>query len=99
MKTLEQVFYKNSYKHELVWRDESHAITKLTEPSTGGFICYEAFEIQKTGDVYIKNNLLQGTEHTPSNERWGNLGYSVRTIDEAHKKINQLKNRPKWTKK
>lgn len=99
MKTLPTKFKKNSYDHEVIWRDETHAITKLTEPSTGKIVCYEAFEIQKTENVYIKNRLVEASESTPSNERWGKLGFTLRNVEDAHKKINQLKNAKKWTKK
>jgi hypothetical protein len=95
MKTLPSKYEKNSYIHYVEWRDEDYAITRLEEPSTGHFVCYEAFKIQKNPTVSIKNNIVEGSETSPSNERWGKYGYTVTTLERAHQKINEIKNRKK----
>lgn len=93
MKPLEPKYTKNGYDHEIVWRDADYAITKLTDTDSGNFSCYEAFKIKKRKTSMIGDRTIEGGETTPSNEEWGTHGYTVHKLEEAHIKINQLKNK------
>jgi hypothetical protein len=93
MKQLEATYTKNGYNHEIVWRDEDYAITKLTDTDTGRFSCYEAFKVKKRKPSTIKGKIIEGGETTPCNEEWGKTGYTVMTLEKAQIKINELKNR------
>lgn len=92
---LPQTYKKNGYQHEIVFRDDVYAITKLTSIEDGRFICYEVFKIKKTKTITLNNNIIEARETTPSNEAWGKDGYSVRTLEDAYKKIELFKQR-KW---
>lgn len=98
MKTLKEQFVKNGYLHTMVWRDNEYVITKLTDKFSGMFVCYEAFKVKIHKPSTFSFN-SEAFESSPSNEVWGKTGYSVHTLDEAHKKINQLKQKKSWTKK
>jgi hypothetical protein len=93
MRELKEEFYKNSYKHNLVWRDEDYAITVLTDKDTNRIVCYEAFEIIK--NLARKTDVMEteAFESTPSNEQWGYKGYTVTTKELAFNKITKLKSR------
>ena len=93
MKQLETTFKKNSFIHNIVWRDADYAITKLTDPDTGRFVCFEAFKIRKKPESKLGGRVLPASEITPSNEQWGKYGYTVYTLEQAHNKINILKNK------
>ena len=90
---LEQTYKKNGYQHEIVFRDEVYAITKLTSMEDGRFICYEVFKIKKSNTFTIKGSIIEAREATPPNEAWGRDGYSVRTLEDAYKKIELFKQR------
>lgn len=98
MKLLETTFNKNSYTHEIIWRDSDYAITRLTDQDSGKFVCYEAFRIRKKKDTKIGNRFIPASEMTPSNEEWGLYGYTTRTEAQAKQKINLLKNKQHGTK-
>lgn len=90
---LPQIYQKNGYAHEIIFRDEVYAITKLTSNEDGRFICYEVFKIKKNKTTTLKGSIVEARESTPSNEAWGKDGYSVRTLEDAYKKIEIFKQR------
>jgi len=91
MKQLPTNYRKNGYNHEVVYRENDLIISKMTSIESGRFLCYEVFKvkIQKPGDFF--KTLTEEVEGTPSNEDWGNTGFSVHTLTEALKKIEWLK--------
>lgn len=91
MKKLETYFVKNGYNHLIVWRDEDYAISKLTHTCSGTFVCYEAYKIKKTKERILFGKVVEASELTPSNEEWGIDGFTVQTLEQAHEKINLLK--------
>jgi len=91
MKPLKETFHKNSYLHEVLWRDEDYAITKLTDEDTNRIACYEAFEIIKNPARTTKLMTTEAFESTPSNEQWGYKGLTAHSFEEAQNKINKLK--------
>lgn len=98
MVRLKEIYNLNGYKHEIVWRDESHAITKLTDDTSGKFVCYEAFQIQVRHSGHPNSKAEYPRETTPRDEMWGRKGYSVWTLEQAHIKIAKLKEKYANTK-
>lgn len=91
MKRLPNTFMKNSYKHQIIWRDTDYAITEVRDEITNKLYCLEAFEIQKHKEVKIKDSLVEARESTPSNEDWGIKGFTVYNMVDAQLKIGVLK--------
>jgi len=85
-------YVRNGYKHSLVWRDEKFAIVEMRDKISNNFICYEAFQIRiKKNGFGSPDDYPQ--ECWPDDERWGSRGFSVYTLEQAHKKIELMKNR------
>lgn len=95
MKPLKETFRKNSYLHEVLWRDDQYAITKLTDEDTGRVACYEAFEIIKNPARTTSLMTTEAFESTPSNEQWGYKGLTAHSYEEAKLKLDKLKSKKK----
>ena len=93
MVKLKEKYSKNGYDHEMVWRDENYAITKLTDSDTGKFVCYEAFRIRIKKSGPEKSTAEYPRECTPSNEEWGKFGFSTFTFEQAKSRIDMMANR------
>lgn len=95
MVKLKETYNKNGFIHNLVWRDEKYAITKLLDEDSKKFVCFEVFRI-KIRESGPKNSMAEyPRESTPSNESWGKLGFSVYTMQDAFDKIAIMKNKTK----
>jgi len=93
MRPLKEFYSKNSYNHRLVWRDEDYAITELSDQDTNKVYGYEAFEIIKHEARETKVMKTEAFESCPSNEQWGQKGYTAISIGDAHNKIKRLKSK------
>ena len=93
MITLPNNYTKNGYNHEVIFREKEYVISKLTSMETGHFICYEAFRVIVAKPFTLKGVFYGEREQTPSNEHWGKYGFSVHTLEKAHKRIEDLKQR------
>lgn len=93
MVKLKEIYNKNGFIHNLIWRDEEYAITRLIDEDTKKFVCFEAFKIKIRESGPGNSTAEYPRESTPSNEAWGKYGFSVYTEDEAKNKIELMKKR------
>lgn len=91
MKTLPTQYRKNGYDHEIIYRDTSYVISRLTSSGTNKFICLEVFKVKIQKPSQLFGNYTEDTETTPSNEEWGTDGFTVYTMEQALEKIEWLK--------
>jgi len=99
MKRLPQVFQKNGYEHQIVWRDADYAITEVRDEDTKKVFCLEVFEIQKHEEKTIGDRTIEARESTPSNEDWGKKGFTVYKMVDAQLKVGILRSNKKKNKK
>ena len=99
MVKLKNEFYRAGYNHKILWRDEDYAVTELTDAEIGKVVCLEVFKIRirKSGPPQSKSEYPR--ESIPGDEAWGVDGYTVYTMEQAHEKINYMRNRKKQNQK
>lgn len=99
MVKLKNEYRKNGYDHTIIWRDDEYAISELIDCETGKKTCLEVFKIRikKTGPPNTKSEYPR--EVVPRDEEWGKYGYSVYTMEQAHSKVEMMRNRALKNKK
>jgi hypothetical protein len=90
MKQIANTYNKNSFTFNLIERDQDVAIYEQIEPETGKRIAYEVFEVMKKQAVILHGNAIEAHESCPSNEQWGNYGFTVYDLKDAKDKQVQL---------
>jgi hypothetical protein len=83
-------YSKNGYSFTLVERVDNVAIYRQVDPQTTAIVAYEVFRVQKRPDKNIKGRLILSRETPPSNEQWGILGFTVRSISAAKERSTLL---------
>lgn len=95
-RTIPETFSKNGWNYTLIHRDGDYAIYKQ------GGCAFEVHVIRKTTKDYTypvdKNHpekapttVLAGSEYLPSNEDWGQYGWTLINKEDAFNKIIELK--------
>ena len=87
MKTLATTYGKNGHQFNLVQRDGDVAIYAQDEPAN----YFEVFEVQKNKERFVGGRFIEASESTPSNEQWGQQGFTVYGILAANKKAKELR--------
>lgn len=93
MVKLKSPYNRNGYNHELVWRDEEYAVSRLTDDETGSFVCLEAFKIRIKKSGHPNSTAEYPREAVPKDEEWGKYGYTVYTLKQALDKITMMRER------
>jgi hypothetical protein len=91
MRKLKRTYKKNGYTHNVIYYDDVYAISEVYDEEICRVICYEIFQIKKNPTRIFNNKLIEGWEGTPSNEEWGQKGWTYRTYDEAFNKLSIIK--------
>jgi len=82
---------KNSYTYVQVSREERYAIYRqCTGQKT---IAFEVFRVKIQKERTFRDRLFPRKEVFPSNEDFGYTAYSCRSLEDAHKRLEYLKNR------
>jgi len=95
MRKLKTTYKKNGYTHNVVYYDTVYAISEVYDEDICRVICYEIFQIKKNGTKIIDTKVIEAWESTPSNEEWGEKGWTYRTYEEAFNKLSIIKNKKK----
>jgi len=93
MVKLKNEYRKNGYDHTILWRDDEYAISKLCDDETGKQVCLEVFKIIIKKTPPPKSTSEYPREATPRDEEWGKYGYTVYTMEQAHEKIDMMRQR------
>lgn len=86
-------YTKNSYNFALVNRTKDVAIYSQALPETGKIIGYEVFEVLKKPAFSLNGYDYPAQEQTPSNNQWGQLGFTVSDLEAATIKQGFLLNK------
>lgn len=91
MEALQAEYRKNGYNYSQVYRDDMVAIYEQRDKDR--LIAYEVCEIitAEAGEVFGK--MIGEREKLPSTEQWGKKAFTVRTLEQAHKKADEMKER------
>jgi len=90
-KKLEKEFRCYGFDMKEVWRKGDFAIYQQSK-SGSNKIWFEAVQITKHEGYEIAGNKIPPSEVYPSNEKWGKLAFTCGSVEEAHKKIDLMKN-------
>lgn len=88
MRPLPLEFRKNTFHYKQILRNETHAV--YAQIDNGDVIAYEVFKINKNREFILHGNVIQASESVPSNEQWGVKAWTVRTLDHAKEKFEEL---------
>ena len=91
MVKLKNQYKKHGYDHEIIWRDDEYAISKLCDEETGKQVCLEVFRIIIKTDPPPNSTSEFPREAVPRDEEWGKYGYTVHTMEQAHEKVEMMK--------
>lgn len=90
MQTLPDNYRKNGYEFNLIERNGDVAIYEQIEPITQRRVAYEVFEVMKYPERVIAGQTVIAREGTPSNEMWGQFGFTIWSLDDARQKKDLL---------
>lgn len=93
MKPLEQIFRKNGFDYQQVWRDEDYAIYEQWDGEK--LIAYEVFKTNKNEAREIAGVAIAASESVPGNKQWGTNAWTVYTLEEAQGKVDMMKSNRK----
>ena len=86
MQTLPITYNKNGFTFNQISRDGDAVIYEQIMPEPGKRIAYEVFEVMKKKATIINGNAISARETPPSNEQWGNYGFTVYDLSDAKTK-------------
>jgi hypothetical protein len=85
---LPEEFTASGWTFKQLRRENNKAIYIKTKGN--GLESFEVIRISKHETYEIAGNSIPAAECYPSNEQWGDLGWSYNDIKEANKKFNKL---------
>jgi hypothetical protein len=89
-KAIEFPFRKNGFEHELLERRGLTCLVQRTSVAYG-HSHFEVVKLQERGYVRFDNGReLQPAELYPASSKWGECGWTYRTLDEARKRFATL---------
>lgn len=88
MKPLPDSYVKNTYLFQLVERDCDVCIYRQLD--NGRTVGFEVFEVQKLRERIIQGRVLEAREATPSNEQWGQKGWTFWDLARAKDKAREI---------
>ena len=95
MKSMPLTFVKNTFAYEQVLRDGQFAIYKQRLNATAdkpvrGCLAYEVIKIREKEESVMFGNIVEAHEVGPSNEDFGQFGWSYPTLERAKDKLHAL---------
>lgn len=89
-KPLSKDFRKFGFNFKQIWREGDYAIYEQTR--NGSPQCnWESIRIRRHNGYTIGGVDIEPSEVYPSNEKWGNDGFTHTTLESAHAKIEVMK--------
>ena len=89
MKTLQQVFIKAGFRHELIERDDKFAIYKRTMIGCS-HIHYEVIQIGSHNGYKLGKAYLEAAETYPGASLWGIQGWTANSLETAKIRFDKL---------
>lgn len=83
MELLAKEYRKNGYLFKQVWRFGQVAIYAQHSPETGKVMAYEVFEVIIRKEAVLAGRVVPEHESCPSNEQWGQKGYTCWLFSDA----------------
>ncbi len=90
IKQLSDIVKKNGFVYRKIMRNQSYAIYGQYYPDSINPISYEVIQIQVRGGYKFKGKFIAPYETMPQSSKWGYLGYTYRTLEQAKEKLFQL---------
>lgn len=82
-------FAKNTFRYEVIKRYGNLAIIKASTKE-GGAVAYETIHVREREETKLFDNVMPATEYGPSNEQFGDQGFSYPNEAMALRKLDEL---------
>lgn len=97
---LDKVFDFKSHTYEFQESlGENWHIYKQSDKETKQFRSFELVRFEKQEEYTIAGNTVSKRWTYPNNESWGVRGFTYKTVQDCHKKFNELMGKPKTVEK
>lgn len=90
MKPLGPTYAKNTFHYDVIARRGRYAIAEQRQKPGWRVLAYEVFIVRRVKEAKMFGTVVEAHESVPSNEEWGRLGWTYRTLEEARVKLRQL---------
>lgn len=91
-RVLRLVIEKKDHRYTQILRYGDLAIYEQFSKSSGKVASYEVIRIGTHPTYKIAGNEFPAGESYPGSTKWGMAGWTLRTLEEAHKKLDWIKN-------
>lgn len=90
MKPMPPTFSKNGFHYEQLLRDGQFAIYKQRLRPGAGCLAFEVIKIRQKEESMMFGKTVEAHEVGPSNEDFGQFGWSYPTLERAKAKFHEL---------
>ena len=84
MNLLKESFRKNGFNYKQIVRNNKAAIYSQDDR------WYEVIKIRVRGEMVLDGNVVEAGESYPPSERWGTLGWTYGSLEDAMKKYDEI---------